>query len=291
MKQRFLPSLLAVVLSLGLAACEKPAKAPGSAVVATVGNEKITEAELDFALSKLGHLSAEDAKAARAKLLEAWIDQHLAAQAAKKAGLDKQPNVAMAVEQAQRQILAEAYAESRIKDLPKPTEAEIVDYFNKHPELFSQRRIFRIQELDLDAAGRSADIENQLKQSASLGDFIAWLQQQGIHGSSNLVTKTSEQIPAPLLQRLLQMKEGQVSLLPGKDGHVVVQQLQASQPAPVTLEQARGAIERILLAQKRKAVLDAELKKLREATKIQYAAGYGPAPAAKPADAQPPKAQ
>lgn len=286
MKLRQLVPIVATSLIFALAGCEKPAKTKASPVVASVGEEKITEAELDFALAKLGHLSPEEAKAARVKLLEAWIDQHLAAQAAKKAGLDKAPNVAMAIEQARRQILAEAYAESLVKDLPKPTESEIVAYFNQHPELFTQRRLFRVLEIDVDAGGRLADLENQLKQSATLNDFITWLQQQGLHGNSATAVRTSEQIPAPLLQRLASMKDGQVTLLPGKNGHVVVQQLLGSQPAPVTLEQARPAIERLLLAQKRKAILDAELKKLRQATKIQYAEGYSPVPAPGAQDAK-----
>ncbi len=283
----FLLPIVITTLALSLTACEKPGKVAGGATVASVGNEKITEAELNFALSKLGKIGAEEAKAARAKVLEAWIDQHLAAQAARKAGLDKAPGVVMAMELATRQILAEAYAESKVKDLPKPLDAEIADYYNKHPELFSQRRLFRIQELDLEGGSRQSDIETQLKQSASLGDFVAWLQQQGIHGNSAMVVKASEQIPPPLLARLLQMKDGQVSLLPGKNGHIVVQQLQGSQLQPVTLDQARSAIERLLLAQKRKAILDAELKKLREAGKIQYAEGYAPAQSAKPQNAKP----
>jgi len=61
----------------------------------------------------------------------------------------------------------------------------------------------------------------------------------------------------------------------------VIQQLQESQLQPVTLEQARNAIERALTTQKRKELMEADLKKLREAAKIEYASGYAPAADAK----------
>ena len=274
------PLLIAVTtLSLTMAACEKPGKNATGTAVATIGAEQISEAELNLSLSRLGKLEGEQAKVARGKVLEALIDQRLVAKAAKQAGLDKEQGVIIATEQAGRQILAEAFAESKFKDMPKPSDSEIADYYTKHPELFAQRKVFRIQELDLDAGSRLSDIEMQLKQSASMGDFVTWLKQQGIHGNSAVVVKAAEQIPQALLARLLQMKDGQVSLLPGKNGHVVVQQLQGSMVQPVSQEQAKAAIERVLVADRRKLILDGELKKLREANKVSYAEGFAPAAA------------
>jgi EpsD family peptidyl-prolyl cis-trans isomerase len=271
------PLLIVVTtLSLAMAACEKPGKNASGTTVATIGAEKISEAELNLSMSRMGKLEGEQAKVARGKVLEALIDQRLVAKAAKQAGLDKEQGVIIATELAGRQILAEAFAESKIKDMPKPSDSEIADYYNKHPELFAQRKVFRIQELDLDAGSRLSDIEMQLKQSASMGDFVTWLKQQGIHGNSAVVVKAAEQIPQALLARLLQMKDGQVSLLPGKNGHVVVQQLQGSLVQPVSQEQAKATIERALVADKRKLILDGELKKLREANKVSYAEGFAP---------------
>jgi len=274
------PLLIVVTtLSLAMTACEKPGKNATGTAVATIGTEKISEAELNLSLSRLGKLEGEQAKVTRGKVLEALIDQRLVAKAAKQAGLDKEQGVIIATEQAGRQILAEAFAESKFKDMPKPSDSEIADYYNKHQELFAQRKVFRIQELDLDAGSRQLDIEMQLKQSASMGDFVTWLKQQGIHGNSAVVVKAAEQIPQALLARLLQMKDGQVSLLPGKNGHVVVQQLQGSLVQPVSQEQAKAAIERVLVADKRKLILDGELKKLREVNKVSYAEGFAPAAA------------
>jgi len=280
MKTRHVPFIALTALAVLLSGCEKPTDAAKSETVATVAGDKISAAELNLALSRLGELNEAQAAEAKSKLLQALIDQRLVAQAAQKAGLDKEPAVEIAMAQASRQVLAEAYAERNFKDVAAPSETEIAEYFNQHPELFSQRRIYRIQELDLNVdASRMAEVEEKLKTSQSIGDFVNWVKEQGIEGKTATAVKPAEQIPAPLLARLSQMRDGQVTVLPGRPGHVLIQQLQESQLQPVTLEQAHTAIERALITEKRKALMEADLKKLREAAKIEYASGFAPAAA------------
>jgi len=285
-------SLIALTILAAFASgCEKPATAVKSEMVATVDGDKIGEAELNQAVSGLGELNEAQTAEARTRLLQALVDQRLVEQAAKKAGLDKEPAVEIAMAQASRQALVDAYAERSFKGVAEPTDSEIADYYNQHPELFSQRRIYRIQELELVLdPSRTAEVEAKLKGSHSLGDFVNWVKEQGIEGKSAVAVKPAEQIPAPLLNRLSQMKDGQVTILPGRSGHVVVQQLQESQLQPVSLEQAKNAIERALMTQKRKELLEADLKNLREAAKIEYASGYAPASPAAEANADDEKA-
>jgi len=270
--------IVLTILAVLASGCEKPATAVKNETVATVGGDKISEAELNLAVSGLGALSETQTAEAKTRLLQALIDQRLVAQAAKKAGLDKEPAVEVAMAQASRQVLAEAYAERSFKDVAKPTETEIADYYSQHPELFSQRRIYRIQELDLKLdPSRLPEVEAKLTSSHSMGDFVNWVKEQAIEGKTAVAVKPAEQIPAPLLDRFSQMKDGQVTILPGRPGHVLVQQLQESQLQPASLEQAKNAIELALMAQKRKEMLEADLKKLRQAAKIEYASGYAPA--------------
>jgi len=277
MKSHYATFIALTTLVVLLSGCEKPASSTKSETVATVAGDKISEVELNLALSRLGELSEAQSAEAKSKLLQALIDQRLIAEAAKKAGLDKEPAVEIGMAHAGRQVLAEAYAERTFKDVAKPTETEITEYFNLHPELFSERRIYRIQELDLTVdPSRLAEVESKLKSSHSIGDFINWVKEQGIEGKSAVAVKPAEQIPAALLARLSQMKDGEVALLPGRPGHVVIQQLLDSQMQPVSLEQAHGAIERALITQKRKELMEADLQKLREAAKIEYTSGYAP---------------
>ena len=285
MKSHHATLIALTTLAILLSGCEKPASSAKSETVATVAGDKISEAELNLAVSRLGKLSEAQAAEAKGKLLQALIDQRLVAQAAEKAGIDKEPAVEIAMAQAGRQVLAEAYAERSVKDVAKPAETEIAAYYNQHPELFSQRRIYRIQELELKVdPSRMTEVETKLKSSQSMGDFVNWLKEQGIEGKTAVAVKPAEQIPAPLLAQLSQMRDGQVTVLPGRPGFMLIQQLQESQMQPVSLEQSHQAIERALMAQKRKDLLEAEIKKLREAAKIEYTSGYAPAAEAQAGD-------
>ncbi len=272
-------SLIALAaLAMLLSACEKPATATKSETVATVAGDKISKAELDLAVSRLGTLDEAQTAEAKRKFLQALIDQRLVAQAAQKAGIDKDPAVAIAMAQASRQALAEAYVERNFKDVAKPTEDEVAAYYNAHPELFSQRRIYRIQELDLQVEpSRVAEVEARLKSSHSMGDFVNWVKEQGIDGKTAVAVKPAEQIPTPLLARLSQMKDGAVTVMSTRPGQLLIEQLLESQLQPVTQAQAYSAIERALMTEKRKELMEADLKKLREATPVEYASGFAPA--------------
>jgi len=224
-------------------------------------------------------MSAADAAEARGKVLEALIDQHLVSNAARNAKLDKLPEVALAMQQAQRQVLVEVYMERLFKDLPKPSDAAIRDYYNRHPELFAQRKLYRVHELELQlAAGRVAEVEAQLKQSRSLAEFTDWLGTQGIAVKSGEAVRPAEKIPATMLAQLARMKDGQAVVVPMDEGRVSVLQLLDSQAQPVSFEQARDAIAQLILGGKRKTLLEAEIHKLRGSGKIEYASGFAPAP-------------
>jgi hypothetical protein len=90
-----------------------------------------------------------------------------------------------------------------------------------------------------------------------------------------------------MLAQLANMKAGQAVAVPIGEDRISVLQLQGSQLQAVTLEQARGAIERVLLGEKRKVLLEAEVRKLRASGKVEYASGFAPASvAAKPSPGQ-----
>ena len=273
-------SFLAAIasLSLVLSACERPVTPAMDAVAAKVGGEVISEAELERAVARLGKLNGAESTQARGSLLEALIDQRLVSNAARQAKLDKTPDVALAMQQAQRQVLAEAYMEQLFKNLAQPAATEIQDFYTRHPELFEQRKVYRVQELELQLdPARVAEVEAQLKQSPDLANFSEWLSGQGIESKVGVVVRPAEQIPATMLAQLANMKDGQVIVVPTGDKRVSVLQLQGSQFQPVTREQAEAAIKRILLGEKRKILLQAEIKKLRANSKIEYASGFAPA--------------
>lgn len=278
MKIPYAQLIAATALFAALSGCEQPPSANNrNAIVAKVGGATISEAELGNAVSRMGNLSEADAAQARGTVLEALIDQHLVSNAAKSTKLDREPGVIMAMQQAQRQILVEAYMERLFKDVAKPSDTDINDYFARHPELFSARRVYRLQELQLQMeSNRLPEVEAQLKQSQNLAAFAGWLSAQGIDSKAGQAVKSAEQIPPALLAQIKNMTDGQITVMASGPERISVLQLQGSQAQPVTLEQAWAAIEQVLLSEKRKTLLEAEIKKLRSSGKIVYASGFVP---------------
>ncbi len=278
MNIRRTPLIASMALFVALTACEQPTSHSNEKIVVKVGSELITENELNQALSRLGPRNEDVAAEVRSKVLDALIDQRLVADAAKGAGLDKQPEVVLALQQAQRQILFDAYMERVYKDIPKPADAEVKDYYTLHPELFSARKLYRIQEMELRMPStRLAEVEAQLKTGNNLADFSDWLKAQEIESKSGVGVKPAEQVPDAILANIKNMKKGQVMVLATSPESISVLQLLGSQAQPVTLDQARGAIERVVQSTKRKTLLGTEINKLRSQGKIEYASGFAPA--------------
>ncbi len=284
MKSPRVSLVAALGVSILLSACEQPATNARDAVAAKAGGESISEFELGRAVARLGPMNAEESAQARGRVLEALIDQHLVGEAARNAKLDKVPEVALAMQQAQRQVLVEAYMERLFKDLPqKPSGMAIQDYYRRHPELFAQRKIYRVHELELQLApDRIAQVTAQLKQSRNLPDFTDWLDAQGIAVKSGEAVRPAEKIPPTMLSQLVNLKDGQVAVVPIDKNRISVLQLLDSQAQPVSLEQAQDAISQLIMGEKRKTLLEAEIHKLRASGKLEYASGFAPVPESSP---------
>lgn len=274
-------SALALSMTLALSGCgekKEDEDKKANQVAAKVGKDEITVRELNHELSRLGgHLTPEQSKQAANQVLRGLVDQHLLMQQAIVEKLDRDPKVVQALETARRQVLAQAYVEKITAAAAKPTEAEIKAYYDKHPELFSERRIYRLQELSVQVTpDNAAQVQEKLANVRNLNEFVEWLRANNIPARGAQSVKAAEQLPLELLPRLHALKDGQALTLSGNNVLNIVY-LAGSQTQPVTLEQASPAIERYLLNVKKRELAEAALKRLREATKVEYLGEYSEA--------------
>jgi EpsD family peptidyl-prolyl cis-trans isomerase len=266
-------SALALVLSL--TACgEEDKKKPASQVAAKVNKEEISVHQINAVLARAGNLSAEQTALASREVLEKLIDQELLVQKALEKKLDREPNIMQAIEAGRRQVLSQAYLEQATSSAAKPTAEEVKAYFEKHPELFSERRVYRLQEAAV-AVGpdKLPAVQEQIAKSKSLNEVAAWLKANDIKFAANASTKSAEQLPMELLPRLHQMKDGQVALFPNPRGLLIVQ-LVASQNAPLDLTAATPLIEQFTLNQRRSEMAAKEITQVRSAAKIEYQGSF-----------------
>jgi EpsD family peptidyl-prolyl cis-trans isomerase len=275
---------------LALSGCGGEKKA-ATQVAAKVNKEEISVHQINNVLSRGGNLPPEQMKAASRQVLERLVDQELLVQKAIEKKLDREPKAMQALEAARRDILARSYMESITAATSKPVPAEIAEFYGKRPELFAERRIYNLQEMTI--AGNPAELlpklQEQMSKAKNLGDVAAWLTSQNIPFGGNATTKAAEQLPLELLPRFHQMKDGQIGVVPSKDGVLMVQ-LMASRTAPMDQKAATPFIEQFLMNQKKVETSNKELKQLREQAKIEYLGEFAKTEEAPKAASAPPPA-
>lgn len=266
-------SALALAMAVSFYGCDKKAE-EGAEAAAKVNGEAISVTMLEHEVKKLGEMAPEQRQKAANQVLKNLVDQDLLMQKAVADKLDQDAAVKMALDVARRQILSQAYVEKVTANVAQPTEQEVADYFNQHPELFSERRIYRLQEISIQVTPENAEsVKTQLSGTHSLDDFIQWLKDQKIPARINQTTKAAEQLPTELLPRLAQMKDGQAMTVkvPNALNILVVA---GSQSQPVTLEQAKASIERFVVNNKKREAAAAALKDIRAQAKVEYLGAY-----------------
>ncbi|MFP5418913.1 MAG: EpsD family peptidyl-prolyl cis-trans isomerase [Gammaproteobacteria bacterium] len=275
-RKGYVPLLIAVLIA-GCGDAKEGAAAGGKTatqVAARVNGTELTVHQVNYALQRIPNLGSEQSKPASMQVLRNLVDQEMLVQKAQADKLDRDPAVVQALDAARRQILADAWMGRRLGIPAAPPDVEVSDYYNQHPELFSNRKVYRLQEISIKAPKDKHDaIRAQMGASRTLNDFGAWLKTQNLPAKAAQGVKPAEQLPLALLPQLAKMSDGQAMVVNAPDGLLVIA-LAGSRPQPVTLEQARPAITRLLQTQARQKTAKAELDALRAASRIEYVGDF-----------------
>lgn len=268
---RFRPALIAVLIVFAAVACGKTEdKKAATQIAAKVNKQEISVHQINNMLGRAGSVAPEQATQASQQILDQLIDQEVLVQQAQEKKLDRDPRVMQAIEASRREVLSRAYLDQVAAGAGKPTEQDIKDYYEKHPELFKERRLYNLRELAINAKPDFVPaLQAEMAKVKALDEIVAWLKSQNIQFAANAGVKSAEQIPLEILPKFHQLKDGQTAIIPIQGGILVVQLL-ASQSQPTDETQAAPLIEKFLTNQKRADIAAAELKKLRDAAKIEY---------------------
>ena len=260
-----------------LSACGQTQQQNTAPAAATVNGKEVSSSQIDLALARVGTLNEEQRKQAGKRVLEQLINQQLLLQKAAENKLESDPKVLQVIDAATKQILAQAYLEKIAAGAANPTPEAIAEFYTKHPELFSERRIYRFNQLivaisreRLEALkSKLGELDKKSKKTLVMRDLVAWLQSEGLKFKAGSATQAAEQLPLEMLPTFHKMKEGDLTLLPAQGG-VQVLQLVASQTQALDQEKAKPVVEKYLLNRARLTLSQDELKRLRESAKIEY---------------------
>lgn len=199
----------------------------------------------------------------------------------------------MQIEAAKREILTRAYLKEVVSGLPKPSAEDIKKFYDTHPELFAERRIYNLQQIIIPKPHPALAEIQQLAAGKSMTDIVAALKEKKILFSANAATRGAEQIPLTILSTLAKAQDGEVNIIESPQDITIVK-VEASQIAPVSEEDALKRIPQFLMNEQAKLAVNSKLNQLKSSAKIVYmnefsAAGKKlaaiPAPATKPTKA------
>lgn len=260
-------ALLLVAATLSACGDKAKEKKPGQALVSVNGAE-VTVLQLNEELQRAGVAAAQQDAGGR-QLLQVLIDRQLLQEAAAKENLDRDPKVMQAIDRARALIIAQAYLQKRIGNPARPTQAEVEDYFNKHPEFFSNRKQFSMNELVIAVGDLTPDVRSAADSARSLEEVAVWLDAHKVKYGRTEVTRSTADIPPQLSARLLGMPKGQLFVV--KDGaRAMFISVAEVKDAPVTLQVAASQIEQFLMNRKNKELAASELQRLRADARIEY---------------------
>jgi EpsD family peptidyl-prolyl cis-trans isomerase len=265
-----------------------------SQVAARVNSDEITVHQVNAILPNARAASAPGGDASvKREALERLVEQELARQQAVLHKLDRSPQVVQAIEAARSQILARAYLEQvAAKRAAAPTAEEVRNHYVQHSELFSERRLYALDEISFARREDLAvELPPRLAKGHSLEQVADWLRSRQVAYTANRIGRAAEDIPLVMLERIKGMSEGEIQLMDSGSGRVSVVRLVGSKLAPIDEAAAAPRIERFIANQRAGQSIAEELKRLRAHAKIEYFGEFTGAPSHPTAAALPQAAE
>jgi EpsD family peptidyl-prolyl cis-trans isomerase len=258
-------------------------KKSSTQVAAKVNSGEISVHQVNFVLQRQPGLKPEQAQAVGRRVLDGLVDQELAVQQAVEQKLDRDPRIVSAIDAARRDILARAYADRVSEAAAAPTAEDIKAYYDSKPALFSKRRIYGLQEFNIEAtAEQKAALQAKIPTLRSADELANALKTANIRFAGRNVTQAPENIPMGFLEQLSKLNEGQWVVVATPNG-LNAALVASAKPAPVTEEAAKKPIEQFLLSDRKRKLIADGIKALRGSAKIEYVGQFAAAASA-PAD-------
>ena len=265
-----------IILASG---CGDGGAAADSQVAAKVNKGEISVHQVQHVLERQPLAMRVQPERAARKILDSLVEEELAAQAARAEGLDHDPAVVQAMQIAQREVLAKAYQDRLASKARGSTSDEIDRYYDAHPALFEQRRLYVLQETAVEAVPAQHEEIDALARTASGAEDLAdRLRARSLRFETRRFVQAAESLPLGLLVPMSQLGKGQSIALPQSDS-VRIFTILLVQAAPVDRRTAAGPIAAYLDAERRRRLVLEGMKDLRKAASIEYKGNFAQAAA------------
>lgn len=275
--RRLLSLFAACAACLVLVACGGSRDKPATQTAAKVNGDEITVHQINAELARVGGQvpKGADMDAVNKRILEALIDQTLVVQQARSAKLDRDPQVLQALEQARRQILAQAYIERQAVSSP-PTPEEVKAFYEKHPDLFQNRKIYAFRDFVFERGSLTDELRNQISGAKLPADIERILNNAGIRFRSGTSNRPAETLPLEALPRIAKLTKGETIAFTDQNLANVMMLMDYTEQS-VPLDRATPLIQQYLVNAKRREIAQERVKELRAKATIEYVGAFAKA--------------
>lgn len=270
-------ALLAILLVATLAACGGSGNETQVAVRVNKGEISVHQVQAVLQRQSRQGPGAQADQATR-RALDLLVEQELAAQAGRAAGLDKDPRVVQALDGAARELVARAYQDRAAANVTGPTSDEIDRYYQQHPQLFAQRRLYVLRETAIDPSADVAKVETLIASVRSVDELERVLRETGVKFGGRLLAEGAEDLPLSVLEKVAPLEAGQSAVVSAPGAFRIFTVVQAIS-APVDRRTANDAIATYLTNQRKLEAVSEAMKKLRSEARIEYVGNFAKASA------------
>lgn len=259
--------ILAPLLAL-VTICGCHAK-PSTSVLATVNGQDVTQGDVASALTASPYLEGLSSPARERAALEGLVDGKLLAQQAKRQGLDASAAYAAARQRLQDADLAQQVVMALAAQAPSPTRPQVQAFIAANPQMFSQRRLYILDQVRTTAAGMEVGALGRLH---SMSAVEAYLHAQGRPYRYGSIALDTSKLPALDAKKVAELAPGEP--LVSQHGPVfTISTVQDSEPAPLSEAQQWAQAARTLRRTVLQQLVRERLAQLRSGARISYLTG------------------
>ena len=200
---------------LVLGACRFPGtgKAPSGQVLASVNGQEITMRDLHAELNGVAPSDPRQLKAVEQQALQIMINRKLLAKAAEAEKLEKTPDFALKKQRAIETLMAQTLQDSLVASVPTPTNEEVVAFMAAHPDIFAQRKIFTVEQIQARGPMSQATLQS-FTPLKTLDEVEATLVRNNVSLLRGKVTLDAVGLDPRLVDMLVKLKPDDVYIIP-----------------------------------------------------------------------------
>jgi len=237
-------------------------------VVAKVNDREITTMQLNQTLASLNPPALTPEVTQHA--LSSLVDEEILVQEAQKAQLDREPATVAALEHARRRILAQTFAERQIFPRTQVSLTEQEKYYEAHPALFEDRKIYRLTAYTIHSPDMTDLLENDLNATKSADQVRDVLNKHGIRYEVQMVNAPAEDLPLEKIDQFASAKVGDLLTANQPGNKVLLISVVSLEDKPLTFERAKPVITAYLTKERNARAIEDHLKMQRNGARVSY---------------------